>query len=221
VGAGDGTIERSHAEVRVTVGGAAKAGGLVGSSSFNIAYSFATGSVSGGDDSFVGGLVGTGGNISQSYATGKVIGGENSDVGGLAGADEGSLVTNSYTTGAVQAGTTSNLGGFVGEIAGVKLQSSYAIGHVKGGTAATSGGFMGVSRGSDDLGTDYWDTQTSGKSRREGYGDCRDPHCDRSIKGVKTEAFQAGLPPGFDPAIWGEKAGINGGFPYLLTLPPK
>ena len=39
--------------------------------------------------------------------------------------------------------------------------------------------------------------------------------------GLTTEQFQSGLPAGFDPNVWAEDSGINGGFPYLITLPPK
>ena len=70
-------------------------------------------------------------------------------------------------------------------------------------------------------GEDYWDTDTSGKSRREGFGTCHDPDCGRAVKGLKTETFQSCLPSGLNPAIWGEKKNINGGYPYLLALPPK
>jgi hypothetical protein len=38
--------------------------------------------------------------------------------------------------------------------------------------------------------------------------------------GLSAAQFQSGLPAGLDPTIWGENARINGGFPYLLALPP-
>jgi hypothetical protein len=37
---------------------------------------------------------------------------------------------------------------------------------------------------------------------------------------LTTEQLQSGLPAGFDPTIWGENAGINGGLPYLLNNSP-
>ena len=218
----DGTIMRSHTSVTVSGGNGASAGGLVGVSGFSIFLSYATGGVSAGDGSFVGGVVGIGGSITRSYATGNVAGGENSNVGGVMGAGEGSIVTNTYATGAVKGGKTANVGGFAGEIGGLKLQSSYSTGHVKGGTKnVTSGGFIGVSLGSDTLGSDYWDTETSGKRAGQGYGSCQDANCGRAIKGLTTETFQSGLPEGFDPNIWGEKKSINGGYPYLLELAPR
>ncbi len=33
--------------------------------------------------------------------------------------------------------------------------------------------------------------------------------------------FNASLPSGFDSSIWGSNPSINGGFPYLLALPPR
>lgn len=80
---------------------------------------------------------------------------------------------------------------------------------------------MGVAGGDDDLGSDYWDMDTSGKGQGKGFGNCQDNGCRRSVKGLTTEEFQSGLPDGFDPNIWGENASINGGFPYLIALPPQ
>jgi hypothetical protein len=68
------------------------------------------------------------------------------------------------------------------------------------------------------LNSDYWDTDTSGKGNGAG---CGGGHCGRGAKGLTTEEFQAGLPAGFDPNIWGEKKSINGGFPYLLDNKAK
>jgi hypothetical protein len=61
---------------------------------------------------------------------------------------------------------------------------------------------------------------TSGKGQRKGFGTCQDNGCRRSVKGLTTEEFQAGLPDGLDPNIWGEKSNINNGYPYLLANPP-
>lgn len=40
------------------------------------------------------------------------------------------------------------------------------------------------------------------------------------VKGMTTSQLQSGLPAGFDPAIWAETTGNNGGLPYLLANPP-
>jgi len=37
---------------------------------------------------------------------------------------------------------------------------------------------------------------------------------------LSDEQLKAALPPGFDPAIWGQSASINNGYPYLLANPP-
>ena len=97
-------------------------GGLVGEFVGSISNSHATGTVSGGASSDVGGLVGLEtfpDPISNSYATGAVSGGPNSFVGGLVGEqDAGTTISNSYATGAVNGGQFSDVGGLVGELFG-------------------------------------------------------------------------------------------------------
>ena len=42
------------------------------------------------------------------------------------------------------------------------------------------------------------------------------------VTGLTTEQLQSGLPPGFEPGVWLEKANINNGLPYLKYNPsPK
>jgi hypothetical protein len=74
----------------------------------------------------VGGLIGDGGQVTNSYATGAVTGGGNSTVGGLLG-NGGYGARSSYSTGAVLAGTESLVGGFVGYdyTIGSTFRSSY------------------------------------------------------------------------------------------------
>lgn len=43
----------------------------------------------------------------------------------------------------------------------------------------------------------------------------------KSTLGLTTVELQSGVPPGFDPAIWAQDGGINGGFPYLRAVPPS
>jgi hypothetical protein len=229
VGSGiGGTIARSHAAVAVRAESAGEVGGLVGGSTSAISRSYATGTVKAGDNAFAGGLVGgtptaLHGSVSESYATGDVTAGEKSKVGGLVGSGSSSDITNAYATGAVKGGTTTSVGGLAGQIAFMHIQNSYSTGHVKGGVKNVSrGGFVGYAGGGgDELGADYWDTDTSGTSPRQGFGTCDENGCKRAVKGLTTEEFQAGLPDGFDPNIWGEKTGINNGHPYLIALPPK
>ena len=42
---------------------------------------------------------------------------------------------------------------------------------------------------------------------------------DRVTDGLGDDNPQS-LPAGFDPAIWGQNASINNGYPYLLANPP-
>ena len=39
--------------------------------------------------------------------------------------------------------------------------------------------------------------------------------------GLTDAALKSALPAGFDPAIWGQSATINNGYPYLLDNPPE
>ena len=147
-----GTITNSSAIVAVTVGdgcfgdcygGATIAGGLVGSNAFgSISGSHASGAVTGGAMTFVGGLVGQNGvtipqqvgppvasigTITASYAEGAVtINGLRSAAGGLVGANfEGSTITNSQAFGAVTSTANgskqdefTSVGGLVGQNSG-------------------------------------------------------------------------------------------------------
>ena len=40
------------------------------------------------------------------------------------------------------------------------------------------------------------------------------------LTGLTDAQLKSGLPAGFDPAVWGQSAGINNGYPYLLSNPP-
>jgi hypothetical protein len=125
VGASSGTIMLSSSDIAVS--GSTGAGGLTGSVGTDggiVSESYATGSVSGGNDSFVGGLAG--GNVSEvinSYATGTVSGGKNAKVGGLVG--ENTFGANSYSTGQVSGRRQSYVGGFTGYEEGLGNQNCY------------------------------------------------------------------------------------------------
>lgn len=169
-------------------------GGLVGrTDEGSISGSFATGEVSGGDPSSVGGLVGymlNGASTVNSYSTGSVTGGSGSNAGGLVGYTTGSTNTGSYSTGAVTAGANSYVGGLVGD------------------DASQSG----------DLDDTYWDTDLSGITNlSQGAGNIAN---DPGIAGLTTAQLQSGLPAGFSLAVWGEESNINNGLPYLIKNPP-
>jgi len=189
IGVGAG-LYYSQSSVSVTTANGI-AGGLVGDSVGEIQYSYATGPVSGGDDSYVGGLIGLEEIEGQLnlyvYATGAVTGGSNASVGGLVGFEPlASMV--SYSTGAVSSGPGSYVGGFYGVYGSGCLCSNY----------------------------DYWDMQTSGTDQGTGNeGNVR------GVVGLKTDKFKSELPIGFDPTIWAQRPNVNDGYPYLLNNPPE
>ena len=209
-GSGEGVLDRSHADVKISVGNSVNVGGLVGVSGYTITSSYATGNVKAGDSSFAGGLVGSGGTILESYATGNVSAGDSSYVGGLVGLTGD--INNSYATGSVKGGASAIVGGFSGQIEG-DVESSYSMGLVAG---EDSVGFLGTREGAEPN-FDYWDTDTSGKGRKQG---CGGHSCGRGFKGLNTNKFQAGLPDGFDASVWAENPNINDGLPYLIANPP-
>jgi hypothetical protein len=207
--AGAGNISQSYANVAVNGANVVQLGGLASSVSGNISQSYAVGPVSdassNGDFDAIGGLVsetGQGTILSQSYATGPVTlanaGATYSLVGGLLASNNyQSTVTQSYSTGKVTAVPNPNCPsqGCIGGLIGNDTNGSYPT------TSA------------------YWDTTTSGiTSLSQGAGA---PANDPGITGLTNAQFKSGLPSGFDPAVWGEKPGINGHLPYLLALPPS
>ena len=111
------------------------------------------GSVRGGDDVSVGGLVGwnNGGTISACYSTGSVTGGTGDDVsvGGLVGLNNGGQISACYSTGSVTGGKY--VGGLVGINygSGAMISACYSTGSVEGtGSNARVGGLVGWNRGS-------------------------------------------------------------------------
>ena len=194
------------------------AGGLVGKTDGGtIVLSHAATKVSG---VFAGGLVGftVGGSIDESFATGKASATEYA--GGLVG-EAGSFITNCYATGAAKAPkAASDLGGFDGADNEGSVSESYSTGRVIGGTTGAGsgrGGFVGITS-ETPYNNDYWDTDTSGfTNTHRGAGNVKNQ---QGIAGLKTRQLKSGLPPGFDPSIWGENKKFNGGFPYLLANPP-
>ena len=224
-----GTISNSFATGSVTSENSSEAGGLAGFSRGVIQNSYATGAVIASDNypaqdqyGAGGGLVGDNrGNIETSYATGAVSAtGSSCAAGGLVGFHSFDALSteadikNSYATGPAT-GKVANCwtGGLAGVFIsdnGATIGTSYSIGAVTGGVA---GGFIG---GSSDGGksNDNWDQDTSGKSEGCGDGSCS------GVTGLSDAQLKAGLPAGFDPAIWGQNASINNGYPYLLANPP-
>jgi hypothetical protein len=196
-------------------------GGLIGFlDGGTVSNSFSSAKVVGSVGWTAGGLIGETENstyrITNTFATGVVFVGDEGTAGGLVGNNAGlHAIDNSYATGFVGGGVNSSVGGLIG-INNGPVSDSYSSGAVASGSGNAVGGFIGVDLGAADLTDTYWDTETSGQSHGVGNNTAYP-----GITGLTTEQFQAGLPSGFDPAIWAEDPNINGGLPYLLTIPPK
>ena len=135
------------------ISGGSYVGGLVGwNTSGTISDCCASGTVSGGEDSFIlGGLVGrnTTGTIANCCASGPITGGGSSfAIGGLVGGSYGGLISNCYATGAVTGGVGSYpIGGLVGTSHGT-VNECYATGAVAGGLYSVDlGGLVGSNSG--------------------------------------------------------------------------
>ncbi|HWA04886.1 MAG TPA: GLUG motif-containing protein [Rhizomicrobium sp.] len=239
VAAAAGNVLNSYATGEITVdsvipstiGGLVCAGENVANSCASVAISV-TGTATG---SVVGGMMGVNfgacfglqctGVITGSYSTGTVVGVDGTMVGGLVGQNLGGVILNSYATGAVSVGSDGFAGGLVGsnennpsEQADPVIANSYSTGSVSGGSGAVVGGLIGQDLADPGITDAYWDTDTSGVNNPEqGAGNIAN---DPGITGLTTEQFKSGLPAGFDKKVWKEKAGINGGYPYLIDLPP-
>jgi filamentous hemagglutinin family protein len=155
----------------------------------------------------VGGLIGTsrGGQILSSSAAVDVSG--TGFVGGLVGVfsdGPGGLISDSYASGTVVG--NSEIGGLVGFALHGSILSSYSRGEVIG--TSNVGGLVGGSGFTTIVQDSYWDTQSSGQNTSA------------SGTGLTPAQLKAGLPGGFDPAIWGVNPAINNGYPYLLWQVP-
>jgi subtilisin family serine protease len=189
----------------VTTGNGGAAGGLVGANFGAITQSFATGNVTGGIGSYVGGLTAfnfgetgapaaTVGAISQSYATGAVTGGTNSVVGGLVAENGGSL-DQTYATGLVTAGAGSVTGGLV-------ASNNFTLPAGLGGNASIP---TGLSTTPGTATNSYWDTQTTGQNASAGGSP------------MTTAQLTTGLPAGFSTTAWNAGGGTN--YPALAGQP--
>jgi hypothetical protein len=217
VGDNQGFIQSSHAEgeLKISQPGIALAfGGLVGiqdSSAGRIDDSFAAGSVYGGMQ--IGGLVGDceAGEITRSFASAAVRP-QAQAVGGLVGISA-CAISDVYSTGPVFA-KTGGAGGLIGIAAAEgSIARAYAAGAV-GASKGAVGGFVCTDETSDGISDAYWDSTTTGAQTASCNG------TEPRVKPLTTSQLQSGLPAGFDPTIWIEKASVNGGLPYLIANPP-
>jgi hypothetical protein len=249
-GTASGTISFSTASPSLSAPGASNVGGLVGLEGGTITDSHATAyDMDTATASDVGGLVGyldgtiercsaantfgigafaNGGlvgvadtaTIDSSFATGQVQARRGS--GGLVGSASNVTLTNSYSTATVNkngGGGPDDLGGLIGTFNGGTIASSWSSGGVANKKREVRGGFVGSISNTATVTAGYWDLSTSGINvRSQGAGNIANFP---GITGLKTVEFQAGLPAGFDPAIWAENASINNGYPYLIANPPQ
>ncbi|HEX3429593.1 MAG TPA: GLUG motif-containing protein [Rhizomicrobium sp.] len=194
IGFNEAAIINAHATgnvVAVTGPNSPIGGGLVGENQGTVETSWASGSVSGSDDS--------------------------SELGGLIGSLDSGTLNDAYSTGAVTAGTNALVGGAVG-YAGVGVGTSYSTGAPSGGAYSFVGGYAGYDDSAGGMKHDCWDMTTSGiTDSSQGAGNLAN---DPGIKGLTTRKLQSQLPKGFSAKIWAEDANINGGLPYLRANPP-
>jgi hypothetical protein len=228
VGLNAGTIDQSSSSADVV--GNYAACGLVATNNGGVTRSFATGNVAiaqpqDNESPQAAGLAcSNSGGISQSFASGSVDAGFGiSDGGNNFTAYGGGLIAvnldyiaDCYSTAPVSAQSNDAVGGLVGLSTGTIL-NSYSSGAVS--APPEDGGLIG------DLGSDnaldaatYWDTDSSGiADPAQGAGNIANAP---GIFDLSTVQLRSKLPAGFDFAVWGLRAGINGGLPYLLANPP-
>jgi filamentous hemagglutinin family protein len=213
-----GTITNSLATGNVSGSGAI--GGLVGYSYYfgSITQSYATGEVSGSGS--LGGLIGysDANIISKVYATGTVVGGPNSTVGGLIGLndDEYSLssvtyhyggIDQAYSKGKISAGSTSIVGGLIGNNSAAPNSITNAYWDIQTSNQATSAGGSGLN------------TSNLTTGLPPGFDTAVWSHTSNINSGYPfliAAPSQSGLPSGFDSTVWGSNPSINNGYPYLL-----
>ena len=163
--------------------------------------------------------------VKESYSTGAVTGIDGAMAGGLVGQNLGGMIQSSYATGPASGGSGAFVGGLVGsnenhpsEQTNPVIAIAYSTGAVSGGAGATVGGLIGQDLADPNITDAYWDMDASGIGNpAQGAGNIAN---DPGITGLTTQQFTSGLPAGFDKKVWKEKAGINGGYPYLIDLPP-
>jgi hypothetical protein len=186
----------------------ANVGGLVGNNEGTIIGCYVQGEITAyGDD--VGGLAsGSSGTISESEASVN-ISTVTFSAGGLVGLSTGPI-TNSFARGSVAnnggQGAGSNAGGLLGD-SQAEITDSYSSGRVTGSDGVIVGGLIAYAGDGTVVSDSYWDTTTSGTTKSAGGS------------GLTNSQLQSGLPGGFLPSIWAQRAGWIGGLPYLLVVP--
>jgi hypothetical protein len=163
--------------------------------------------------------------ISRSYASGSVSGENGVFLGGLVGESVGGIILNSYASGSASVGDSSFVGGLIGSHSDShdggsgSIENSYSTGLVTSGSNSLAGGLLGEDLTEQEITNSYWDLDTSGISNpSQGAGNIPD---DPGITGLSDAQLKSGLPAGFDPKIWAINPKINNGYPYLIDNPPR
>jgi hypothetical protein len=200
-------IVNSHSSATVIAAKDSHAGGLVGLASALVTKSWASGSVTIGDEKDSAPIAAAGGLIGY-FTT-------------LSGSNVG--VTNCYASGAVTASAGAAAGGLIGihympSGGNGPITASYSFGAVTAGAGGYSGGLIGFRAINPATANTYWDLDTSGISDpSKGAGNhANDP----GITGLTTVQLQSGLPAGFSAAVWAQNPHYLGGRPFLISNLP-
>ena len=140
-------VENLHL-TNVNVAGGSDVGALAGVSSGIVANVSSSGTVDGGTNAYVGGLIGSMGHkglLADSTSSANVRArGNQGRIGGLVGsAGSGSLIENSNASGAVAGGHDANVGGLLGAGNDAAIEASYATGNVTDTANGNTGGLVG------------------------------------------------------------------------------
>ncbi len=216
VGDNYGAVTGSWSGVSMTSGFVS--GGLVGinESTATISQSYATGAISGTNDT--GGLAGRNfGGIDQSYATGAVtVFTRPGSGGGLVGYDggggaPGGQITNSYATGSVTGvGYIGGIFGYASSDGDPLIANSFATGAVQSSTGE-AGGLAGHTEGT--ITASFWDTQTTGAANA-----VSDNSGTVSATGLTTAQFQDGASASGLGSAFALSSDL---YPYLTSLFPN
>jgi filamentous hemagglutinin family protein len=218
-----GTISNSTVSVTVNIGNLptdafALVGGIAGAvqhrSSINdssAAVNITVGTQSNHLTDTVGGVVGIGtGSVNRSFATGSITG-NGGYMGGISGSSYfAGGIFDSYSTVSLTNNNGRYVSALVANIEGSTVTSSYATGKVTvtGTPPIRLGGAVALYNGGS-VSNLYWDIQTTGLATST------------LGTGLTTALLKAGLPAGFDPAVWAIDPAFNNGYPYLKWQRPS
>ncbi|HEX3652949.1 MAG TPA: GLUG motif-containing protein [Rhizomicrobium sp.] len=224
----EGALLRSSASgsIKLPLNGGINTGGLVAESLGLVRNSYAHIGISIEHANYVGGLVGaSSGKVERSYADGTIRARYSAaNFGGLVGYNIGAI-SNSYSLTNMTVGKQNLNGSFGGMIgtnnSGATVVSSYVGGtfqQKKPNNSVFAGGVVGSDNAPGSFSDTYWDLDKGISDPSQGAGNVPN---DPGIVGLTDVQLKAGLPSGFDPRVWAIGPNTNGGFPYLVDIPPR